>query len=443
MKLVRKPTVFSFNANNIVSNPEILGKRIKIFDDEEGYIDKKEFSDDGLFSKRIFGDTENTDNDYSCECGNLKGKFYNGVVCEKCGTPVKFYEANIDKIGWIDLTGAKYSEDGTVIEQGNNFKIIKYIAYLFLEKIIGKENLKNIIHVPDIITVTGELDTEGIKKVQEESDEKKYWYIGIIEFSERYQEILDYYYKLHNINDQELYNFVANPFDTFTDKIPVISALLRPCMRTADGLKLDEINNIYIRIIKNNKILNNKTTTLQLIKNSMLEMIQAEYFSLNEYILKLINGKRGLIRSSICGARINFSARSIISPAFKGRKINEIVVPYRTFLELFKFELINVIRKIKNVTYKEAEIIHFNARLQFNEEVYDIMKKIIKEDDVEVLLNRNPTINIGSILCLKIIDVKHDFNDLTMSISNTILTLLAGDYDKKVSIRIPFLINNF
>ena len=64
------------------------------------------------------------------------------------------------------------------------------------------------------------------------------------------------------------------------------------------------------------------------------------------------------------------------------------------------------------------------------------MKKIIKEDDIEVLLNRNPTINIGSILCLKIIDVKHDFNDLTMSINNSILTLLAGDYDKKSNIRI-------
>lgn len=207
-------------------------------------------------------------------------------------------------------------------------------------------------------------------------------------------------------------------------------------MRTADGLKLDEINNIYIRIIKNNKILNNKTTTLQIIKNSMLEMIQAEYFSLNEYILDLIKGKQGLIRSSICGARVNYSARSIISPAFEGRKIDEIVVPYKTFLELFKFEIINILKKLKNITFREAEIIHFNAGLQFNEEVYEIMKKIIKEDDIEVLLNRNPTINIGSILCLKIIDVKHDFNDLTMSINNSILTLLAGDYDKKVNIRI-------
>lgn len=432
MKLVRKPSILSFNPNNIITNPEILGKRIKIFDDEEGYIDEKEFSDDGLFSKKIFGDCENTEYDYSCKCGNLRGKFYDGVVCEKCGEPVKFVEANIEKMGWIDLTGAKYAEDGTVVERGSNYKIIKYVAYLFLEKIIGKENLKNIIHVPDIITVVGDLDTEAIEAERSSDPEKKYWYYGIGDFADNYQEILDYYYNLHNIDNKELYDFVSNPFDTFTDKIPVISAVLRLCMRTADGLKLDEINNIYIRLIKNTKILNNKTTALPIVKNSMLEVIQAEYFNLNEYVMDLVRGKEGLIRNSICGARVNFSARSIISPAFAGHKIDEIVVPYRTFLELYKFEIINILQKVKNISYKEAEVIHFNAGIKFNDEVYSIMEKCIKDNEIIVLLNRNPSINIGSILSLRITGVKHDFNDLTMSIHNSILTLLAGDYDGDV-----------
>lgn len=429
MKLVRKPSILSFDPNNIITNPDILGKRVKTFDDEEGYIDEKEFSDDGLFSKRIFGDCENTEYDYSCKCGNLKGKFYEGVVCEKCGEPVKFVEANIGKMGWIDLTGSKYNEDGTVAEKGSDYKVIKYIAYLFLEKIIGKENLRQIINIPDTITVTGELDVEAIQAERDSDPEKRYWHIGIIGFYEKYQEVLDYYYDLHKIEDRQLYDFVNNPYDTFTDKIPVIAAVLRMCMRTADGLKLDEMNNIYIRILKNVKILNSPTTTLDIIKNSMLEMIQAEYFSLNEYVMDLIRGKDGLIRNNICGARVNYSARSIISPSFAGRRLDEIVVPYRTFLELYKFELINMIAKIKNVGYKEAEEIHFNASLRFDEEVYLLMKKAISENDVEVLLNRNPTINIGSIICLRICDVKHDFNDLTMSLSNTVLTLLAGDYD--------------
>lgn len=429
MKLRKKPSIMSFNPNNIVTNPEILGKRVKVFDDEEGYIDEKEFADDGLFSKKIFGDCENTEYDYSCKCGNLKGKFYEGVVCEKCGEEVKFVEANIDKTGWIDLTGSKYSEDGDIIEKGSDYKVIKYVSYLFLEKIIGKENLKNIIHVPDLITIVGDLDVAAIEKVRAESPENKYWYVGILGLYENYQEILNYYSTLHEINDQKLYDFVSNQYDVFTDKIPIISAVLRLCMRTADGLKLDEINNIYIRLIKNTKILNNKATNLTIIKNSILEMIQGEYFTLNEYVMDLIRGKEGLIRNSICGARVNFSARSIISPAFAGYKLDEIVVPYRTFLELYKFEIINILHQMKNISYKEAEVIHFNADITFNEEIYTIMEKIIKDNEIIMLLNRNPSINIGSILALHVTGIKHDFNDMTISVNNTILSLLAGDYD--------------
>jgi len=44
----------------------------------------------------------------------------------------------------------------------------------------------------------------------------------------------------------------------------------------------------------------------------------------------------------------------------------------------------------------------------------------------------NPTLNYGSIVCLKVIDIKKDYDDLTMSISNNILGMLAGDYDGDV-----------
>ena len=44
----------------------------------------------------------------------------------------------------------------------------------------------------------------------------------------------------------------------------------------------------------------------------------------------------------------------------------------------------------------------------------------------------NPTISYGSILCLKIVQVKEDYEDLTTSLHNGILSLLAGDYDGDV-----------
>jgi len=41
----------------------------------------------------------------------------------------------------------------------------------------------------------------------------------------------------------------------------------------------------------------------------------------------------------------------------------------------------------------------------------------------------NPTIAYGSILQLKIVDIKKDYDDLTASINNNILDPLGADYD--------------
>ena len=387
MKLVKQASQFAFNPLNIVSNDNVFGKRNKETDDIE-VSDQKEFADDGIFSKRIFGDIENTNYDYSCECGNLRGKFYEGDICTKCGTEVKYSGNNIDKVGWIDISGDNYDTSGNIISKGPGYKIIKYVAYGFLEKVFGRENLQKIIHVPDTITIDGDLDIESIENERSESPNKKYWYIGLTEFYKNYKEILEYYVAINGISDKRLIDFISSEYDVFTDKIMVLPAVMRPCMRTADGVKLDIINNIYISILKYNNVLNSNNEVLDLVKNSMLESIQAALFQLTQYCFDMIRGKDGIIRNRICGTRIGYSARAIIIPALPEIPMDGIVLPYKIFLELYKFELINVIKKLKNITYTDAEKIIFNAGIKYNSEVYDIMQKIVKDEDCTILLNR-------------------------------------------------------
>ena len=57
--------------------------------------------------------------------------------------------------------------------------------------------------------------------------------------------------------------------------------------------------------------------------------------------------------------------------------------------------------------------------------------KIAKEENVKIILNRNPTINVGSEVLLDF-QVKDDFDDLTISINNLILSLLGADFDGDV-----------
>jgi len=416
MKIKKISSEKLFNPDNIVSSSEIYSRKNELILEDGVMKEVKSFDEKGLFSKKIFGNL-NADEEFSCECGKYVGKFYEGTHCDKCEGEVKPIQANIDRVGWIDLK--------------DNY-IIKYISYFLLEKIIGRDNLRNIVHLPNKITMEGNIDEEEIKLIRATSPAHKYWHLGIKNFKDNYKEVIDYYHNLNGEKETKVYEFLEDIDDVFTNKIPVISIVLRPAMRTADGLKLDELNNVYINILKNVETINDDINITDIIRDLTIELVQAEYFQLSTKIMDNIKSKGGLIRNQIMGTRINFSARNIISPAKAGYKIDEVVLPYLTFLNLYKYEIVNILTKIKGVNYVEAEEIWFRASLKIDEEIYMIMKKMIVDDEVAILLNRNPTISYGSILYMKIAGIKHDYDDLTMSLHNGVLTLLAGDFDGDV-----------
>ena len=430
MKLEKKILANDFDPSKIVSSHEIFSKKSEMMSVEGVMSEQKKFNDNGLFSRRIFGDMD-SEEEYSCECGNLIGEYYEGSICQKCGTPVEHVGPAIDKMGWIDLSLNKYDSNGVVTQPGNGFHLIAYIAYYQLEKVMGKENLKNVIHTRNTITITGEIDTEELEEIRNSSPEAKYWYYGIEKFYDNYNEILDYYFSIRGEKYPDFYNSIKNKDEVFIDKIPVLSIILRPAMRTAEGLKLDDINLKYQNILKNIEMLQDPNM-IPIIRDATVEQIQAEFMLLSQEIMNNIKSKNGLIRNNICGTRINYSARNIITPANKEYKLNEIVLPYLAFLELFKFEIIGIIKEIQNCSLKDAELRWFNATLKFDQKVYNIMKKMIMDNDVEVLLNRNPTLSYGSILCLRVAEIKKDYNDCTLSVPITLLSLLAGDFDGDV-----------
>ena len=72
---------------------------------------------------------------------------------------------------------------------------------------------------------------------------------------------------------------------------------------------------------------------------------------------------------------------------------NEVSMSYQTFLELFKYKIIYYIMKINDITLSKAHAIWKKAS-KFDPKVYDIMQFIIQYADVEVLINRNPTLII-------------------------------------------------
>jgi hypothetical protein len=185
-----------------------------------------------------------------------------------------------------------------------------------------------------------------------------------------------------------------------------------------------------MKILKTKK----KLEKFKQLKLPLLAEIQYNMNQIYEKIISSLKGKTGFFRGTLLGNRINFSVRTIISPLpnGKGYQINDVLYPYVAAVEVFKFEIINILSK--KYSYLEAYRIWKIASSRFSKEVYNILNELVTKTKggLSILINRNPTIDLGSMLNCRIKKVKEDYYDMTMNVSNNILGLIAGDYDGDV-----------
>ena len=88
--------------------------------------------------------------------------------------------------------------------------------------------------------------------------------------------------------------------------------------------------------------------------------------------------------------------------------------------------IINIIKKTYNVNLSVAYDIWYKAVLEVNPRVVDIIRNIIKAspEGIPFIINRNPSINYGSILQMYCVDINFEH---TMEIPLQILGPLAAD----------------
>ena len=139
------------------------------------------------------------------------------------------------------------------------------------------------------------------------------------------------------------------------------------------------------------------------------------------------------------GGRMDFSARDVIVPNPE-LKANEIRLSYLAVLELYKLEIINTIVKLNKCSYNAALKYWFDAHLQFNEFVYQVMMYLMnmmkfefdgkKLPGMVCLINRNPTIDFGSFACVHVVGITHNYNNMTLSLPVQILDKLNADFDR-------------
>jgi len=378
------------------------------------------FAPGSIYCKDIFGSPFGETVIYECDCGESTAKFAEGTIAECCGTLIQRRESVLSRQGWIDF---------------GDYKLIHPLFYFFIEKIIGSANLVNIINSNRKLDVDGHIvDEQEEDKAKTRIKELGIYGIGISTFLENVFEILEVFV---NKKNRSIYDFLLKHRDKIAiSKFPVISQRLRPAIILENEFRFDKINNLYTRVVAGSNSLNEllEEERSDILVEPIMYSVQCFLNQIHESILDSVGGKHGWFRNNLMSNRANFSSRCVISPAPIGTAIDEIELPYLSAVELLKFHIIRALLPLYNYSYSKAYAAWEQATYCFDQEVYDIMN-LIKERQkggLRVLINRNPTINFGSILNMSVVRIKSDYSDLTMSISNNILSFLGGDFDGDV-----------
>lgn len=365
-----------------------------------------DYSDDNAFAER-----------YSCECGNVIGRVFEGTTCPKCGTKVKFVDVDLKMFAWLRINSTQ-------------FKIIHPLMYKKLVAFFGSKTktLENMLEFKMDMTLDGHY-----KKI-EKVDYKKhpYYGIGMLGFHEKFDEIMTYYYKKHK-NKAELYTHIMQNKDkVFSNCVPVFSSVLRQVFFSSEDYKYTGLDKYYNAIFGNFERLNeehDQVTDRNFAKiNENLYRAQKNLNKAFDEIFTSIREKDGLIRRNILGGRINFSARTVITPNARLRSY-QIEIPYVCAVELFKEQIVNILVKLDGETFNDAVDAWFNGFIDFSPKIYAVIEYILKKTKPKILLNRNPTINFGSFLCMNVVHVKKDYEDLSAGLPIACLSSLNADFD--------------
>ena len=352
---------------------------------------------------------------YSCECGYLLGKSHESTLCPYCRTSVRLVDIDLEKFAYIKI---------------KDYYIIHPALYLYLDNIMGEKNkqsiLENIIKPPRFID-TDEFGNPLLDEEVEVDKDQPFKNIGMIEFKRRFDEIIDFYANKNkrNSNIEGNVEFVKlNKDKLFFQYIPVFSSALRFSMIQNEINFVNGADKIYNMIFSAVSKMNSANDTLAVDKK--LPYIQQKVNELYTKMFNLINKKEGFIKSGVLAGRMNYTSRNVII-SNPNLAADEIILSYISFLEMYKFEIIQKLASTQNITESQAYTEWYMGTIRFSEKIYKIIKLMIAQDKTYVLINRAPSIDVGSIIQVRIVDVTKVVDDYTMAISLMVLPGLNAD----------------
>ena len=415
-KGIRLTSVDSFERKSKKKNgKEVHAKNEKIYNGLQSEFFGTDFGDNLAFNER-----------FSCKCKKYVGMMYNGKQCEKCGSIVGFQEVDLKKFGWIIF---------------DHFYVMNPICYEKLLQLLGSSNGEPVLN--KILNVRYESEEDKVEPDEIEKRELElhpFMYKGMTWLHDHIDEVLAYYKKKKSTKRRKFEELEENISEIFCHCIPVYSAVMRSEVHGERGGKLFKlrVNTLWGAITNLSNFVNKfdeeeiKQLRIQISIDKALYEVMENLHSLFETDIKEMDSKNGMIATKVTGGRYNFSSRNIVICSSGRLKSDEVEIGYITFAELFRYEIQNLYTKLTGESPEKANEVWLKGLLQYNDTLYKIMQHMVEDPETadlcNIFISRNPMINYGSGIQMKVVRVK-DFSDKTMTIPSNICGATNGDFD--------------
>lgn len=276
-------------------------------------------------------------------------------------------------------------------------------------------------------------------------------YLSVLDIQSIFDTILDDDVRLLGIRPERM-----KPSSLLLSVLPVIPPRSRPFIVTAHAMCDDDMTIQLCEIIKLNNYLMDESLTetkrakyiqsLQFRIKTLFDNSKGNAKHTNSRQLKGIKerltGKDGLIRMNLLGKRCNQTARTVIGPD-PTLRVNEIAIPpyiadtlsyperVTTFNREWLTQLVKsgqadtVIRKERRFYLKYAD--------DFQLQLGDVVERKVRDGDL-LLLNRQPTLHLSSMLAMKVIRRPGKTIRMNLAITGT----FNGDFDgDEMNLHIP------
>jgi DNA-directed RNA polymerase subunit beta' len=357
---------------------------------------KTGFHPEGLFSLQIFGPVKTA----TCGCQQYWGRsmIRTNHKCATCGVDVTYSKVRRERLAKITLP----------------LPVLNPIMYHLLIR-AGKTKLKeiieNIIFNDKIFGYVYDSSSKRYivleKKVKErESDQDDVVVIP---------QGMTFYKSVTGLKDLILFEadrrkdkdsnwkiIFDNMDKFFINNILVPPPEFRPVSKNKDAQMRDEINR-YLNVLlnfsltmKDNHLQNEVNTGIYEVTARNLYKHVYNYYN---YIFSKLSKKKGLIRGTILGKRVDFSGRAVIIPDPE-LQLGDCSIPYLMALELFKLEVCNLMLERRMYKRPDSALTKIDECLKTED--YSLFN--ITKDAVEgkpVMLNRQPTLHRMGILSFK------------------------------------------